>query len=409
MRLMMQRRNGFSTEKPAFREGEVPLEPRMGRTHRLCDSDGTSPSRHVPPRSCFPDEVTFAASPLMAGLLILFSGLFHAVSAEEPLPANDRVTAAIEKSLPLLERGARGSLEQRKQCFNCHNQGLPIMALTVARSRGFSIDEQHLQEQLQFTADFLNRNQQRYRVGVGQGGQIDTAGYALWALDLGGWTPDETTSAVAEYLLRYQNDREHYSPDASRPPGEQSDFTSSYVALRGLKVYGTSEQQPRIQARWDRVREWVLSTVPQDNEDRVFQLRLMRLLDASAAEIQQAATDLISTQRDDGGWGQTDAMSSDAYATGTSLVALHEAAGLGTDDPVYRKGLAYLLSIQLDDGSWHVVSHSKPFQTYFESGYPHGKDQFISMAAASWSTTALALALPKSVTPAEQKTQTSAK
>jgi hypothetical protein len=42
-----------------------------------------------------------------------------------------------------------------------------------------------------------------------------------------------------------------------------------------------------------------------------------------------------------------------------------------------------------------VVSRSKPFQTYFESGYPHGKDQFISIAAAGWSTAALALAVPR--------------
>ena len=65
------------------------------------------------------------------------------------------------------------------------------------------------------------------------------------------------------------------------------------------------------------------------------------------------------------------------------------------DDPAYRKGLNYLLATQKEDGSWHVKSRSKPFQTYFESGYPHGKDQFISCAAAGWSTTALALSLPK--------------
>jgi hypothetical protein len=41
-----------------------------------------------------------------------------------------------------------------------------------------------------------------------------------------------------------------------------------------------------------------------------------------------------------------------------------------------------------------VGSRSKPFQTYFESGFPYGKDQFISLAASSWATTALALALP---------------
>ena len=60
----------------------------------------------------------------------------------------------------------------------------------------------------------------------------------------------------------------------------------------------------------------------------------------------------------------------------------------------YRRGLQYLLSSQGDDGSWHVESRSKPFQKYFESGFPDGKDQFISLAASSWAATALALALP---------------
>ena len=156
--------------------------------------------------------------------------------------------SAVEKSIPLLEKGSKGSIEQRKQCFNCHNQGLPIMALTTARTRGLKIDDENLTRQLQFTADFLTRNKQRYLEGEGQGGQIDTAGYALWTLDLGGWKPDETTSAVVEYFLLRQSDREHFRPESVRPPSEQSFFTSSYVALRGLKVFGKLEQKERIEA-----------------------------------------------------------------------------------------------------------------------------------------------------------------
>ena len=330
----------------------------------------------------------------LVGVLMALILRWDVVSAGDEFPMPDAITAAIQKSLPLLEKGAKGSLEQRKQCFNCHNQGLPILALTTARSRGFVIDTEHLQQQLQFTADFLGRNREKYREGEGQGGQIDTAGYALWALDRGGWNRDETTAAVAEYLLLRQNDIDHYEPDASRPPGEHSDFTSTYVALRGLKVYGTGEQKNRIDARIDRVRPWVLKTISTETEDRVFRLRVLALLDAAECDIQQAVKDLMEAQRDDGGWAQRDEMTSDAYATGTALVGLHDSGGIATDHPAYRRGLAYLLSIQKDDGSWHVVSRSKPFQSYFESGYPHGKDQFLSMAAASWSTTAMALALP---------------
>ena len=76
------------------------------------------------------------------------------------------------------------------------------------------------------------------------------------------------------------------------------------------------------------------------------------------------------------------------------MVALHQAGGLATDDPAYRRGVAFLLRTQKDDGTWFVASRSKPFQPYFESGFPYGKDQFIAVAASGWAAAALGLALP---------------
>ena len=49
-------------------------------------------------------------------------------------------------------------MEKRKQCFTCHNQALPVMALTTARSRGIIIDAENLQHLVEFTADFLAKN-----------------------------------------------------------------------------------------------------------------------------------------------------------------------------------------------------------------------------------------------------------
>jgi hypothetical protein len=45
----------------------------------------------------------------------------------------------------------------------------------------------------------------------------------------------------------------------------------------------------------------------------------------------------------------------------------------------------------LADGSWFVRSRSLPVQPYFETGFPHGRSQFISCAATSWATAALGL------------------
>jgi hypothetical protein len=338
------------------------------------------------------------ADSFAAACIAAFVITAHCASAAraEDAPSPEAIKAAVAKSLPLLEAGARGSMEQRKQCFTCHNQGLPIMALTTARARGLKIDEEHLQTQLQFIADFLGKNKEKYLAGKGTGGQVDTAGYALWTLNNGGWKPDETTAAVAEYLLLYQKDSEHWRSGSRRPPTEQSSFTVSYLALRGLKVFGTPEQQERVEARFAQVREWLVKATPEDTEDRVFRLRALHLAGVPEEEIRRAADDLRRMQRAEGGWSQLADMESDAYATGTALVALQQAGQLSADDAAYRKGLNYLISCQQEDGSWHVVSRSKPFQLYFESGYPHGTDQFISIAAAGWATTALALALPES-------------
>ncbi len=328
---------------------------------------------------------------LISLLALMTSGVL--VQAADITLSDTTIRVAVAKSLPLLEMSAKVSMEKRQQCFTCHNLGLPVMALTTARARGFTVDADNLKKLLQFTADFLTKNRTNYLAGQGQGGQIDTAGYALWTLANGGWKSDETTSAVAEFLLRFQKDLEHYRPQSSRPPSEQSLFTSSHVALRGLKAFGTSQQRERIDHRFGQVRPWLIKTPAQDTEDRASRLRALQVAGAPAEEIRHATQDLLQTQRADGGWAQLAELESDAYATGTALVALHQAGGVGTTDPVYRKGLKYLLLIQLDDGSWHVQTRSTPIQTYYESGYPHGKDQFISIAAASWATTALALAL----------------
>jgi N-acyl-D-amino-acid deacylase len=113
---------------------------------------------------------------------------------------------------------------------------------------------------------------------------------------------------------------------------------------------------------------------------------------AEARGVQAAASKLAAEQKADGGWAQLDALSSDAYATGQALYALHIAERLTPDS--LEKGVRFLLYTQLTDGSWHVRSRAYPLQTnYFDTGFPHGRDQWISAAATSWACISLALAV----------------
>lgn len=326
-------------------------------------------------------------------LLLVTIATPAALRADEPSAEVKSIHAAVDKALPLLQKGAVGHREQRT-CFACHNQALPILALTSARARGFSIDDKELQTQLKFIDDFLHKNRANYLMGRGQGGQVATAGYALWTLAMAGWTRTPATDAVAEYLLLFKKDDDYWRMTSNRPPSETSHFTATYLALRGLQAFGTPEQAERVAKRVQAAKGWLAKTPAKDTEDRVFRLWAMKRAGCDSAELEAAARELLKTQQPDGGWAQLDAMKSDAYATGSVLVALHEAGMLQANAEPYRRGVKYLLATQLEDGSWHVRSRSKPFQTYFESGFPHGKDQFISSAASGWATTALVLSLP---------------
>ena len=98
----------------------------------------------------------------------------------------------------------------------------------------------------------------------------------------------------------------------------------------------------------------------------------------------------VKFERTDGGWSQLSGMRSDSYATGQALYALNTAGQMAVSNPVYRKGVDYLLRTQASDGSWHVETRAIWLQPYFESGFPYGRDQFISVAGTAWAVMALA-------------------
>lgn len=294
---------------------------------------------------------------------------------------------AVRKAVTLLEKTAAVTNRERA-CFTCHSQGMPVLALKAARDKGFAVDATTLQATLEHTAEALKRNREKFRQGKGSGGEADSAGWALWTLAEGGWAGDDTTTAVAHYLAVRDRDKGHWVNVSKRPPTEASPFTTTFVALAGLRAYLAPDEKEAGDVRIAKSLDWLRATPPQDTEDRVFRLRALAYV-GEKKDVEAAARDLLDTQRPDGGWAQLPGMESDAYATASALAALAQAGGVEAACPEYRKGVAWLLAAQKPDGSWHVKTRSKPFQPYFESGFPHGKDQFISAHATSWAVVAL--------------------
>src|SRR5262249_12837263 len=144
--------------------------------------------------------------------------------AAPPLPVDDSPAAlrrAVGRALPLLVKAAEGHVANRT-CFACHNQAQPMLALTLGRQRGLDLPADFATKQAAFIVKSLAGNRANYRAGKGQGGAADTAGQALFALELAGHSPDTTTEAVVEYLLKFDADLRHWRTRSNRPPSEVS-------------------------------------------------------------------------------------------------------------------------------------------------------------------------------------------
>ena len=319
-----------------------------------------------------------------------------AAFAQEQQPFLKQVEQAVERSLPLLEIAAAETVRQR-QCFTCHGQAMSAVALVEAQQHGFQIDSQNLQRQLDHTFAHLERSKKLYDEGKGTGGQADTAGWALWGLEAGKREADDITDSVVGYLIGKQDTSGVWKCASNRPPSEKSDFATTYLALRALDAFGRESHAVKIAAAKSSAKLCFESAKPLETEDFVFQLLTLPYLELNhrAAELTEH---LRAQQQSDGGWAQLPELSSDAYATATVLYALAE-AGMEPTASEYRRGLEFLIKQQLPDGSWHVKTRSKPFQLYFETGYPHGNDQFISMTAGCWATIALLRTLPQKTPP----------
>ncbi len=310
-----------------------------------------------------------------------------------PKPAGSS-REAIARSLPLLQKSDAIFL-QKSGCVSCHNNTLTAMAIAAVRKRGFPVDEQIAGNQVKKIAAYIETWRERALQGVGIPGDSDTVGYILLGLAAEKHAPDQATDAMARFVKGQQFPDGVWRVFAHRPPIESSDIQVTAVSLRSLQAYGPKAQRAEYQASIERAADWLIKAQAKTIEDRVFQLLGLRWagLTTRQAIMRRGVRGLLAQQRHDGGWAQLGSLASDAYATGQALVALREGGGLRATDPAYRRGIAFLLSTQLEDGSWYVRSRAIPFQPFFESGFPHGHDQWVSMAASNWATMALALDL----------------
>lgn len=313
-------------------------------------------------------------------------------SDEKPNDAKPDTQEAIVRGLAIVQKAA-ANYPKHRECFSCHHQTLPMLAMTAVRTLGTQIDKPLLKEQAEFTLTSFAGRKEQLLAGTGIGGRAMTVAYGLWALEIADFAPDETTAAMVTFLLKTQTPDGSWTFQSNRPPLEASSVMCTVLAAYGLKTYGTDGQKDESAKATGKANAWLETAKLESIEDKAARLWGLKLLGGSDEAIKTARTALLADQREDGGWPQLTTMTSDAYGTGQALWILHE-TGLPPTDAIYERGVRFLLKTQGDDGAWLVETRSKPVQMFFDNGDPHGKHQFIVIPATSWAIAALAKQKP---------------
>ena len=296
------------------------------------------------------------------------------------------IREAAQKAIPLLQTSSIQFFKV-SGCASCHNQSLPAMALKSARANGLEVNEELGVQQRKMVAGFLKP---MGGLMMATPHSVPDAPATLSYLLMGLMADDpqnDQVPVIVQTISSMQRTDGSFPGMAPRPPMTNSDTNATALAVIALQETGMADP-----ARIAAAVNWLRADKPYATTDQALRVWALAAGQAPRAEVNRAAKALLAEQRADGGWASLARMESDAFATGLALEALRQAGALKATSENYRRGLAYLVSTQKPDGTWHVATRAFPIQSYKESGFPYGKDQWISAAATSYALLALSKA-----------------
>ena len=307
------------------------------------------------------------------------------------------VRASVTKAMPLIQSSSL-KFTTATGCVSCHHLALPVMALSAARRAGVTINEDLYTQQRDALLRPFRPRRDELAAGTAMIPDAETGvPLGMIAAAAAEQKLDPTLEAMVQYMAKLQQANGSWGTGARRPPVEGSAFTATALNLRALQLYGGPPDAI------SRAKTWLLASAPQSTEDLAMQIFGLVWARVDRGRLMNSTAKLLAAQRPDGGWAETPTLETDAYSTGEALAALRAAQSLQTSDEAWLRGADYLLRTQQDDGSWFVRTRSAPVQPFIDSGFPHGRHQFISTAGTCWAVMALLEQMP--ATPPERNVE----
>lgn len=316
------------------------------------------------------------------------------IAARDTAPELNRASmqSAVARAVPILQKSAAIWITE-KSCTSCHHQSLGNLAMASARDAGAPVDNTLVRAQVDALKAGIERSLAKALEGAGSANGNITYPYLMLGIAAAGESATPGTDALVYYLRLRQTADGGWTSDSHRPPLEDARETATALSIRALQLYTPGAWREEVEARIARARKWLAAQTPREHEGRVFRLLGLVWSRAEKQRIGAAAEELLKLQKTAGGWSQLATLEPDAYATGYTVLALL-AAGIEPEHPAIRRAIDFLQKTQLADGTWHVATRRRSEGLrYFETGFPHGEDQFISYAASALAVTAISSVL----------------
>lgn len=309
----------------------------------------------------------------------------------------EQARAAARRGLAFTEKDAAG-WRVTKKCASCHQGIMTAWTFAEAKERGYPVRADLLAETFAWCQErFTTIDQPR---GPDQHSRaLDAAAllFGLMALTNPGQTslPPKEVARLGTHFVNTQEADGSWTwlvvPAANRPPPvKESDEVATlmaYLCLESALPADRRQASPAGASR-EKAAAWLAGT-PCGDSTQSAALRLYVAVRDGAPKPQREAAiaALLARQNADGGWSQARELASDAFATGQVLYFL-SLSGLNESRSEMKRGIAFLVANQREDGSWKVIPRAQPGAQPFTHPEP-----IISFGTA-WATMALMRLVP---------------
>jgi hypothetical protein len=226
-------------------------------------------------------------------------------------PNDDRVVAAaIQLAVVPLQKTAVESPAtflkhvSNQDCVSCHQQELPLAAISLAQARQIPVDARCVRQQIEGVERFAATFQERDLEALFTPEPATGNGYSLFSLRLQNQPASPLTDSQVHELAVIQCPDGHWAFNLPRPPIQSSNIGATALAIQALKFYGIPGRQREFARRIERAGVWLGKARAESNEERAYKLLGLTWAGESPRKLKDVARILLDEQRPDGGWGQ---------------------------------------------------------------------------------------------------------